>query len=115
MGEKPESNCLEAYLSIPDQCGHIEAGTFPKFSYCDAGIAWFKSRGQWQPRGYCPSPGDIIFFDWNNNGVADHVGIVESCDGYYVYTVEGNANNAVQQLRYSVNYSGIEGYGIIVN
>lgn len=96
-----------------DQCGYIEAGTFPKFSYCDAGIAWFKSRGQWQTRGYCPSPGDIIFFDWNNNGVSDHVGIVESCDGYYVYTVEGNANNAVQQLRYSVNYSGIEGYGII--
>ena len=94
-----------------DQCGYIEAGTFTKFSYCDAGIAWFKSRGQWQTRGYCPSPGDIIFFDWNNNGVSDHVGIVESCDGYYVYTVEGNANNAVQQLRYSINYSGIEGYG----
>lgn len=94
-----------------DQCGYIEAETFTKFSYCDAGIAWFKSRGQWQTRGYCPSPGDIIFFDWNNNGVSDHVGIVESCDGYYVYTVEGNANNAVQQLRYSINYSGIEGYG----
>ena len=96
-----------------NQCGYIEAGTFPKFSYCDTGIAWFKSRGQWQPRGYCPSPGDIIFFDWNDNGVADHVGIVESCDGYYVYTVEGNANNAVQQLRYSVNYTGIEGYSPI--
>ncbi len=43
------------------------------------------------------------------------MGIVESCDGYYVYTVEGNANNAVQQLRYSVNYTGIEGYGITVS
>ena len=94
-----------------DQCGYIETGTFPKFSYCDAGIAWFKSRDQWQPQGYCPSPGDIIFFDWNNNGVADHVGIVESCDGSYVYTIEGNANDAVKRLCYSVNYGGIEGYG----
>ena len=98
-----------------DQCGYIESGVMPKFSYCDAGIAWFKSRGQWQSRGYCPSPGDIIFFDWNNNGVADHVGIVESCDGSYVYTIEGNANDAVKQLCYSVNYSGIEGYGILVD
>lgn len=97
-----------------DQCGYIESGVMPKFSYCDAGIAWFKSRDQWQSRGYCPSPGDIIFFDWNNNGVADHVGIVESCDGSYVYTIEGNANDAVKRLCYSVNYSGIKGYGILV-
>lgn len=97
-----------------DQCGYIESGVMPKFSYCDAGIAWFKSRGQWQSRGYCPSPGNIIFFDWNNNDVADHVGIVESCDGSYVYTIEGNANDAVKRLCYSVNYSGIEGYGVLV-
>ena len=86
----------------------------PKFSYCDTGIAWFKSHGQWQNRGYCPSPGDIIFFDWNNNGVADHVGIVESCDGSYVYTIEGNANDAVKRLSYSVNYGGIAEYGILI-
>ena len=22
------------------------------------------ARGQWQPRGYTPAPGDVIFFDW---------------------------------------------------
>ena len=96
-----------------DQCGYIESGAMPKFSYCDAGIAWFKSRGQWQSRGYCPSPGDIIFFDWNNNGVADHVGIVESCDGSAVYTIEGNSGDAVRQRKYSVHDSGIMGFGKI--
>ncbi len=94
-----------------NQCGYIDAGIIPKFSYCDAGIDWFKSRGQWQSGGYCPSPGDIIFFDWNNNGVSDHVGLVESCDGNYVYTIEGNANDAVKQLCYSVGSSDVMGYG----
>lgn len=96
-----------------DQCGYIESGAMPKFANCDAGISWFKARGQWQGRGYVPNPGDIIFFDWNHNGESDHVGIVESCNDNTVYTVEGNANNACKQLSYSVGYSCIVGYGVI--
>ncbi len=95
-----------------DQCGYIDAGIIPKFSYCDAGIDWFKSRGQWQGRNYVPAPGDIIFFDPDDNGSANHVGIVESCDGTYIYTIEGNANDAVKQLCYSVGNGSIMGYGI---
>ena len=61
--------------------------------------------------GYVPSPGDIIFFDYDHNGSANHVGIVESCDGSTVYTIEGNASDAVKQLSYAVDYSGM-GYGV---
>lgn len=86
----------------------------PKFANCDTGVEWFKSRGQWIPGGNLPAPGCIIFFDWNHNGSTDHVGIVESCDGQYVYTIEGNANDAVKQLSYSVNYGGIAGYGSLL-
>ena len=95
-----------------DQCGYLDAGILPKFSYCDSGIAWFQERGQWQGRDYIPSPGDIIFFDYDHNGSANHVGIVESCNGSTVYTIEGNASDAVKQLSYSVGYSGIMGYGV---
>ena len=101
--------CFVSWCS--DQCGYIESGVMPKFSYCDTGVEWFKSRGQWLPSGSIPAPGNVIFFDWNRNGITDHVGIVESCDGNYVYTIEGNANNAVKRLSYSVNYGGIAGYG----
>lgn len=97
-----------------DQCGYIEAGTMPKFANCDAGAAWFRGRGQWQNRGYVPSPGDVIFFDWDGDSILDHVGIVESCDGQYVYTIEGNANDAVKQLSYSISHGGIAGYGVLV-
>ena len=95
-----------------DQCGYLDAEILPKFSYCDSGVAWFQERGQWQGRDYIPSPGDIIFFDYDHNGSANHVGIVESCDGSTVYTIEGNASDAVKQLSYMVGYSGIMGYGV---
>ena len=96
-----------------DQCGYLDAGILPKFSYCDSGIAWFQERGQWQGRDYIPSPGNIIFFDYDHNGSANHVGIVESCDGSTVYTIEGNASDAVKQLCYSIENDSVIGYGII--
>ena len=96
-----------------DQCGYIESGAIPKHSYCPTGVEWFQSRGQWQDRNSIPAPGSIIYFDWGGDGVADHVGIVESCDGSTVYTIEGNANNACKQLSYAVGDRRILGYGTI--
>ena len=43
-----------------------------------------------------PTPGTIIFFDWDHDGASDHVGIVESCDGTTVHTIEGNSGDAVK-------------------
>ena len=96
-----------------DQCGYIESGVMPKHSYCPTGVDWFRSRGQWQDRNSTPAPGAIIYFDWGGDGVADHVGIVESCDGSTVYTIEGNANNACKQLSYAVGDRRILGYGTL--
>ena len=96
-----------------DQCGYIESGVMPKHSYCPTGVEWFRSRGQWQDRNSIPASGTIIYFDWGGDGIADHVGIVESCDGSTVYTIEGNANNACKQLSYAVGDRRILGYGIL--
>ena len=96
-----------------DQCGYIESGVMPKHSYCPTGVEWFRSRGQWQDRNSIPASGTIIYFDWGGDGVADHVGIVESCDGSTVYTVEGNASNACKQLSYAVGDRRILGYGTL--
>ena len=63
----------------------------PRFAACQSqGIPWFTSRGQWGARGYENiAPGDAIFFDWDLDGSADHVGLVIGTDGSRVYTVEG--------------------------
>ena len=55
----------------------------PRFAACQSqGIPWFTSRGQWGARGYENiAPGDAIFFDWDLDGSADHVGLVIGTDG----------------------------------
>ena len=105
--------CFVSWCS--EQCGYIESGVMPKFSYCPTGVEWFRSRGQWLERNSIPPAGSIIFFDWGGDGVADHVGIVESCDGSTVYTIEGNANNACKQLSYAVGDRRILGYGTFLH
>ena len=95
-----------------DQCGYLESGIVPKFSLCSDGADWFKGNGQWQDRNYEPTAGNIIFFDWDSDGIIDHVGIVERCENGIVYTVEGNSGDACKQNQYGVGSSSIYGYGL---
>jgi len=46
-----------------------EKGIIPKFVGCDIGVNWFKLMGKWKEKEYIPKPGDIIFFDWDDNEV----------------------------------------------
>ena len=95
-----------------DQCGYIEAGVIPKFSLCSAGMEWFESRGQFMDGSYVPASGDLVFFDWGNDGSIDHVGSVESVVAGTVYTVEGNSGDKVARRSYPIGYGQIVGYGV---
>ena len=85
----------------------------PKFAYCPEGLQWFRNNGKFQDRNYTPTPGTIIFFDWEGDGVSDHVGIVENVDGSTIHTVEGNVRDSVVQREYPVGSNLIIGYGVI--
>ena len=95
-----------------DQCGYLDAGVLPKMEGVRPFIDWFRERGQWQDRDYEPSPGDIIFFDWENDGLADHVGIVEKVEDGLVYTIEGNTGDTCAERRYPVGNAPIYGFGL---
>ena len=104
-----------------DKCGYIDAGIIPKFSGCIDGVQWFKDRGQWIGNSFEPSPGMIIFFDWEDesdggglDGLPDHVGIVEKVENGRVYTIEGNTSDSCREQSYPVGYFEILGYGIPV-
>ena len=97
-----------------NECGYIESGVMPNFSWCETGVNWFKDRNQWLDPGATPAPGDIIFFDWDNNGDPDHVGIVEKVEDGYVYTIEGNSGNAVRENNYLFDSESIYGYGTLL-
>lgn len=94
-----------------NQAGYSE----PKFAGCQSqGVPWFKQQGQWANGNYKDlAPGDVIFFDWDNSGNADHVGIVIGTDGKRVYTVEGNSGDACHIRDYDLNSNVIMGYGLM--
>ena len=75
-------------------------------------MQWFQQRGLWLDGSAEPMPGMLIFFDWaTQDGVPDHVGIVERVENNVVYTVEGNSRDMCRQNQYSLGSSVILGYG----
>ena len=94
-----------------NQAGYSE----PKFAACNSqGVPWFRNHGQWANGNYKDlAPGDVIFFDWEGDGSADHVGIVIGTDGKRVYTVEGNSGDSCRIRDYDLNSNVIMGYGLM--
>ena len=86
----------------------------PKYSLCDTGVNWFKSKGEWLDGTEEPQTGTIIFFDWESDGLdgnSDHTGIVEKVESGRVYTIEGNSGDACQENSYPIGHYEILGYG----
>ena len=97
---------------VADQCGYLETGVLPKMEGVRPYVDWFIQRGQWQGRDYEPSPGDIIFFDWESDGLADHVGIVEKVENGLIYTVEGNSGDHCVENHYYLGSAPVYGIGL---
>jgi len=88
----------------------ISTAIIPKYASVSAGMAWFQERGLFEYKEtYVPKAGDLIFF--KSDG-ASHTGIVISCDGTTVYTIEGNTSDMVAKRSYNLMYSKITGYGL---
>ena len=103
-----------------NECGYIDAGLVPKHAGPPVAVSFYKARDQWLPGNAEPAPGMIIFFDWDNkgrsgdqNGSADHIGIVEKVEDGWVWTIEGNTSDSVARRRYRVGHYEILGYGYI--
>lgn len=95
-----------------NEVGYIDNGLIPKFSGCVQGEQWFKDRNQWFDKTYEPQPGTIIFFDWEQDGTTDHVGIVVKFEDNKIYTIEGNSNDECKQNVYQHSSNVIYGYGV---
>lgn len=86
---------------------------------CQQMISLLKKIGCWvEDDAYIPLPGDIVFYDWQDNGSgdctgwSDHVGIVESVSGDYIVVIEGNYKDGVGRRSIQVNGRYIRGYGV---
>lgn len=86
---------------------------------CDGMIASYKLAGCWvEDDAYTPTPGDVIFYDWqddgsgDNTGSSDHVGIVVDVRGEQITVIEGNKSDKVEYRTVTRNSRYIRGYGV---
>ena len=81
-------------------------------------IQIFKNLGIWNEDGAStPKSGDIITFNWDqdyqqNDGWADHIGIVEYVENGLIHTIEGNSGEAgtVKRNVYRIGHGNIRGF-----
>lgn len=84
---------------------------------CQKMINGMASLGIWfENENMIPKVGDIVFYDWEDNGIgdnkgwADHVGIVESVNGNNFTVIEGNYSNSVKRRTLTVNQRYLRGF-----
>lgn len=90
---------------IPLECG------------CGRYITLAQKMGIWvENDAFVPQAGDIVLYDWDDNGVgdnkggADHIGIVVSVSGSTIKVIEGNMSDAVGYRNLAVNGRYIRGF-----
>ena len=96
----PYCACFTSWVF--DQAGAACAGL--PGAYCPAMLEVAENAGATVPMMQA-RPGDVVYFDWNNDGEVDHVGIVAENCGSYLVTIEGNTSSGA---------SGSQGNGGVV-
>lgn len=109
--------CATTVSAVAIKLGYTDI--IPTECSCNEMIKLFKKLGVWvENDSITPNPGDIIFYDWEDNGVGDntgsanHTGIVEKVVGGTITVIEGNYGNAVKRRTLKVNGKYIRGYGM---
>ena len=98
-------------------CGFLSIA--PAECSCDRMIALYKQLGRWMENdAYDAQVGDVVFYDWDDNGVgddvgaSDHVGVITNKrNGCFIVT-EGNKSDAVGDRTLAVNGKYIRGFGL---
>lgn len=109
--------CATFVSAVSIKVGYTDI--IPTECSCPKMVELFKKLGSWvENENRIPNAGDIIFYDWRDNGVgdnmgdADHVGIVEKVSGNTITVIEGNYSNSVKRRYLEVNGRYIRGYGV---
>lgn len=108
--------CAAFVSTVSLQCGLRDI--MPTECGCPPMIRLYQDLGRWvEDDAYAPSPGDVVFYDWqdtgygDNLGQPDHVGIVVACADGMMTIIEGNFSNAVKLRQIAVNARYIRGFG----
>lgn len=112
-----DSWCATFVSALAIKCGATDI--IPTECSCQKMIDLFKALDVWvENENRTPKPGDIIFYDWDDNGKgdnkgwSDHVGIVEKVSGSTITVIEGNYSNSVKRRTVKTNEKCIRGYAV---
>lgn len=85
---------------------------------CNQMIRKFQNMGRWTENdAHVPHLGDVIFYDWQDNGKGDckgtseHVGYVEKVENGKITVIEGNKGDSVSRRVLNINGRYIRGFG----
>lgn len=67
-----------------------------KFAYVPYQMDWFRDRDAWQAKTFWGAHrGDLVFWDWEHNGVPNHIEIIEGfTSSGNIVTIGGNTGSA---------------------
>lgn len=109
--------CATFVSAVAVKLGYTDI--IPPECSCSKMIDLFKKLGAWdESDSRKPKAGDVIFYDWEDNGKGDntgapnHVGIVEKVSGTTITVIEGNYSEEVKRRTLQVNGKYIRGYGV---
>ena len=109
--------CAGTVSAAAIACGLTDI--MPTECSCSMMISLYQKLGHWQENDdYVPQTGDVIFYDWDDNGIgdnhgsSDHVGVIVYVSSSTIRVIEGNKNNAVGYRSIAVNGKYIRGYGL---
>jgi hypothetical protein len=107
--------CAEYISAIGIKIG----ADFPISTSCGEQIKMWKAMGCWvEDDAYVPTPGDVVYYDWDDNGKGDdttghdHTGMVIEVSGNTFKVEEGNKKDAVGTRTMSINGQYIRGYAV---
>lgn len=107
-----------AFVSAVGMAAGLSTVILPEVS-CDRMIALYQKAGRWiEDDNYLPTPGDIIFYDWEDSGYgddtgsSDHVGIVTAVNGDTITVIEGNKSDSVSYRTMQRGGKFIRGYAV---
>ncbi len=103
------SFCL-FYAEIPESA-------VPYACHCLDWVTQLRERGLYRnwDEGYVPKPGDFVFFDFDMDEKAEHVGIIRDVDleKGWLFTIEGNRYDYVEEFVLTMDDYAIIGYGVL--
>lgn len=115
---QPDDEWCATYVSAMSILAGL-TDIIPTECSCQKQIELFKKLDSFvEADNYVPTRGDIIFYDWGDNGRgddtgwADHVGIVSEVKNSQIVVLEGNRKESVGYRTIGINGKTIRGFAV---